>query len=216
MGLASGLSYSLNVNHPLVWSAISKKFTLRWRDSDEAKRRCDKYCTELIGPPSSAIQEFVKQCIPHVFRPEGPQPELTQTKAASAAGDLDTGRILINWEGNPEGGGYRSFGTWLDPALESGNDTVAETSCLLQYEAMTEPIDFTYAIQYIVFPVLDLYFRHGYDINHSGCSFDPTALAAAQGDEETTRWLLKRGAEPNVKRTVNSAIMDETPLSISM
>lgn len=172
---------------------------------------------ESQPPPSQAVQECMKQLNlqPPDFLPAPPEP--SQARVASAAGDLDTLReILDGWQGNPDGFGYSIFSTSLTPALEGGHTAAAVTSCLLEYGVTPEAVHFKFAMDYRAFPVLDLYLRYGYNIDDGDFPFQPTALANALDDEEMTRWLLERGADPNAEGTRNSGKMGRTRLSVSM
>ncbi|KAL8665349.1 MAG: hypothetical protein Q9168_007714 [Polycauliona sp. 1 TL-2023] len=185
---------------------------VKWLDTEESKRhgeysarRSEKLAAqypnfeELCGPPSPPIS------------PSSPWPaEFSRVQQASAAGDVATvNSILDGWDGDME-----NFSIAYTPALENGH--LAVTACLLEYRVPMEGVHFKHAMEDKAYPFLDLYLRHGYDINDSGYPFEPTPLAEKLGDEEMTRWLLDRGADPNAEHVVNGAKMGETPLSVSM
>ncbi|KAL8670953.1 MAG: hypothetical protein Q9168_004536 [Polycauliona sp. 1 TL-2023] len=207
-----------------VNSHTSSQFALdnlnKWLDSDEAKQIADKYCTDPNEPPSAAVQEFMKQLTPRPSTPEVWPLEYAQAEAASAAGDLDTlKKIFEAWQGNPRG--YGAFAPCLAYVLQGGKNTLAITTYLLDFGVEPEACHFHCAMQHRDFPVMDLYLRHGFDINDYESPFDPTALAAALDDDEMTRWLLERGADPNAEkiRRPNTSLSDrmgETALSKAM
>ncbi|KAL8727129.1 MAG: hypothetical protein Q9166_006262 [cf. Caloplaca sp. 2 TL-2023] len=196
----------------MVSKGMTSDDLLDWLDTEESKRYGEylargreEFATKYPEP----IDIFPPPT-PPIISLSPPPVEFSQVQEASAAGDLATVKsILDNWDRNMD-----SFSTSFVPALENGHIGVA--SCLLEHGVSIEGVHFKRAMEYKLYPFLELCLRHGYNINDNGFPFRPTPLAEYLGDEEMTRWLLDHGADPNAESVINGAKMGETPLSISM
>ncbi|KAL8992129.1 MAG: hypothetical protein Q9169_007348 [Polycauliona sp. 2 TL-2023] len=184
---------------------------LSWMDTDESKRH-GEYLARRSEELSTDYPDFENLCGPPTLPtiPSSPWPnEFAQVREATVAGDLATVRsILDDW-----GGDMDNFSIAHTPALENGHIAVA--ACLLEHGVAIQGTHFKDAMSCKAYAFLDLYLRHGYNINDSRYPFEPTPLAEL-ADEDMTNWLLDRGADPNAESVMNGAKMGETPLSSSM
>ncbi|KAL8928738.1 MAG: hypothetical protein Q9208_001516 [Pyrenodesmia sp. 3 TL-2023] len=178
----------------------------QWMETDEARERSEKWAEDF----ASKHPEPIEQVPLHDFSSHRPPPEVSQLQAASGAGDLATvQKILENWEGNTN-----CFGNALQPALEGGH--VAVASCLLEHGIEVNSGNFWMAMRHKSYAFLDLYLRHGYNINDTEGAWQPSPLADTLDDEEMVGWLLDHGADPNAEKIINGGKMGETPLSKAM
>ncbi|KAL8901461.1 MAG: hypothetical protein Q9207_005198 [Kuettlingeria erythrocarpa] len=204
--IAEHSSFPTSEHHVTPLKGMTVDDLKKWMESDEAREKSEKWAEDFaIKHP-----EPIEQVPYHDYSSYQPPPELSRIQTASGAGDLATVRkILQEWKG-----GQDCFGTALQPALEGGHLAVAE--CLLEYGNTVNSGHFRTAMQHKSYPFLDLYLRHGYNINDTEGTSRPSPLADTLDDEEMVRWFLEHGADPNAERIIEGGRMGETPLSRAM
>ncbi|KAL8806140.1 MAG: hypothetical protein Q9182_001541 [Xanthomendoza sp. 2 TL-2023] len=178
-----------------------------WMKSDEAREKREKWVKDYAAEHPEPIEQEV---LPHNSSSYQPDPQISQLQAASGAGDLATvQKISESWKGSKD-----CFGSALRPALEGGHLVVA--SYLLEHGTVVNSDDFWLAMQHKSYAFLDLYLRHGYNVNDTESLWHPSPLANVYDDEEMLRWFLHHGADPNAEKVLDGHKMGETPLSRAM
>ena len=95
--------------------------------------------------------------------------------------------------------------SWI-PAIKGGH--LAIGAYLIENGVSVPDHIFQLAMDTESYAFLELFLHHGFDLNKSWSEYHSTPLAYTFENEEMTRWLLDRGADPNVESRRNT-----TPLS---
>ncbi|KAL8711812.1 MAG: hypothetical protein Q9220_003756 [cf. Caloplaca sp. 1 TL-2023] len=135
--------------------------------------------------------------------------ELARLQSACLAGDMTAVRnVFKDWQDMPKGKRVwkQRFASAFSFAQAGGHTEVAEY--LIQQGVTPNGAHFLNAQEAKCYAFVELFIKHGFDINNTEVSSPP--LFKAITDEETTRWLLDRGANPNVGTHGN------TPLSFAV
>ncbi|KAL8805565.1 MAG: hypothetical protein Q9223_005119 [Gallowayella weberi] len=178
-----------------------------WMKTNEVRGKRERWAKDYVTKHPEPIEQEV---LPHDSSSYQPDPQISRLQAASGAGDLATvQKILESWKGSKD-----CFGSALQPASEGGH--VAVASCLLEHGIVVNSGHFRLAMRHKSYAFLDLYLRHGYNINDTESSWHPSPLVDAYDDEEMLRWFLDHGADPNAEKVVDGDKMGETPLSRAM
>ncbi|KAL8836531.1 MAG: hypothetical protein Q9170_002886 [Blastenia crenularia] len=166
-----------------------------WLKTDESKRY-GEYLDKITADfPPFDYNQFLQTPFDDSGLPPAPTPpEYAQVSEASAVGDLATvKRVLEKWDRQKS-----SFSTAYWPALKGGHIDVA--IYLVEQGVEVKAIHFSRAMEERCYSFMQAALDHGYDINDTETPFRPTPLAEHLDDEEMTRWLLDRGADPNKER----------------
>ncbi|KZF20702.1 ankyrin repeat protein [Xylona heveae TC161] len=141
-----------------------------------------------------------------------PPKEISSLADASAAGDLDTVRNILQSYikcQSPEDSRLQEFWPVLLTALSY--DRAEIVSYLLDAGIPLSSLHIQQAVRTKSADIFEVFLRHGWDINAPFSETQPSALAFIVEDWELTNWFLDHGADPNA-----ACRLDLTPMSFAI